>query len=362
MVESTANSPDLDEQKDDSDLEELLKRISAESFLEWYREHQWRRNIENGQPYFNGPGTVPVPERHSPSQLLQCHRKLLYRQKNAPAERADPQGIFWFGTRFEEDLLFPFLNRAVTGSQTYVQNSVWIDFTVETAVGELRIKGSTDPVIVDTDAIPILPTEIKTKSSTDNVTEPNPHHRAQVHAYLVGLSEKYDKKLSDAVLVYGGREALGMKTFHVEFDSEFWNDVVLDWATTHTQFRIEEALPPADPEYDWECRFCSYQVRCGKGDTTHQDYGPSGLLPGFERYPREKVIEYLEDNPDEALTPTLARKYPDLVKEYGVTNWYCSKCSSKIDWDKVNPSGNPLCPRCANRDEVSTLSLSQRQS
>lgn len=361
MAESKPDHASPENQREPLTTDELLDRLSAERYREWYQERQWRQNIENGQPYFNGSGTVPNPERHSPSQLLQCHRKMLYRQENAPAEQPDPRGIFWFGTRFEEDLLFPFLDRAVTGTETYVQNSIWIDFTVETAAGELQIKGSTDPVIVDSDAVPILPTEVKTKSSVDNVTEPNRHHRAQVHAYLVGLSRKFDQNFSDAVLIYGGREALELKTFHVEFDADFWNNVVVEWAAQHTQYRVDDELPPAEPEYDWECRFCSYRVRCGKGDSSHQDHGPSGLLLGYDRYPREAVAEYLDGHPDEALTPSLARKYPNLVEEYSVTNWYCDKCSSEVGWDEVDPSGDPLCPNCADNDEMSSLSLPRRE-
>lgn len=359
MAETTQNGSDSGTQ---SLLTEatLLKRLSADRYREWYRERQWRQNIENGQAYFNGPGTVPSPSRHNPSQLLQCHRKMMYRKENAPAERPDPRGIFWFGTKFEEDLLFPFLRQNVTGTDTYVQNSIWIDFTVETTTGELRIKGSTDPVIVDTDATPILPTEIKTKSSVDNITEPNRHHRAQVHAYLVGLTEKFEREVTDAVLVYGSRESLELKTFHIEFNPEFWNEIVVEWAEKHTQYRLDEELPPGDPEYDWECRFCSYRVRCGKSDTDHHDCGPSGLLPGYDDYPRDTVVEYLQDNPTEGLTPSLAREFPDLAKEYEVTNWQCNRCSSKINWDEVDVSGDPLCPNCAERGEISALSLPQR--
>lgn len=361
MAESTATHASTNDQRDPLTTGELLDRLSAEQYRQWHQDRQWRQNIENGQPYFNGPGTVPAPERHSPSQLLQCHRKMVYRQENAPAEQPDPRGIFWFGTRFEEDLIFPFLDRAVTGSETYVQNSIWIDFTVKTEVGKLQIKGSTDPVIVDSNAVPILPIEVKTKSSVENVTEPNRHHRAQVHAYLVGLSEKFDKELTDAVLVYGGREGLELKTFHVEFDSKFWNEVVVDWAKRHTQYRVDGELPPSIPEYDWECRFCSYRVRCGKDDTFHQDHGPSGLLIGYNEYPREAVVEYLEENPDESLTPSLARTYPDLVERYGAANWYCDRCSSKFGWDEINSGGDPLCPSCADKGEISTLSLSRRE-
>ena len=256
MVQDKSGDTSSSGQQLSSGISQLMERLSSQQFRDWYQDRKWRKNIEKGQSYFNGPGSTPSPDRHSPSQLLQCHRKLVYRQENAPAERPDPRGIFWFGERFEEDLLFPFLDRAVTDSETYVRNSIWIDFTVATGVGELQIKGATDPVIVDSAANPILPTEVKTKSSVDNLGEPNQHHRAQVHAYLVGLSKKFDRDFSDAVLIYGSRESLELKTFHVEFDPEFWDDIVVDWAKEHTQYRVDGDLPPPDPVYDWECRFC----------------------------------------------------------------------------------------------------------
>lgn len=341
-------------------VSDLLDGITGERFQQWYRERQYRQNIENGQSYFNDAGSVPDPEKHTPSQLLQCHRQLVYRQENAPAERSEPRGIFWFGTRFEEDLLFPFLHQTITDrSEAYVQNSIWIDFTEETAIGEIRIRGSTDPVIVDASAVPILPTEVKTKSSTDNLTEPNRHHRAQVHAYLMGLSQKFDKELTDAIIIYGGREALDVKSFHIEFDETFWSDVVLEWAAEHTQYRLGDELPPANPEYDWECRFCAYRNRCGKGETPHSDYDTKGLLPGVEKYPRENVIEYLEAHPDDSLTPTLAQEYPSLTNVYDVRDWYCSTCDSKFDWQSVDSVTDPLCPKCADSGELSSLSLSK---
>lgn len=357
MSQTTSDSTSRDTEQPWGNVQELLDRLSPQQFRTWYQDRQWRKNIEEGRPYFNGPGSVPKPQRHSPSQLLQCHRKLVYRQENAPSEQSDPRGIFWFGTKFEEDLLFPFLNRAITDSNTYVQNSIWIDFTIESGAGELRIKGATDPVIVDADATPLLPTEVKTKSSVDNISEPNRHHRAQVHAYLVGLSDKFDRDFTDAVLIYGGREALELKTFHVEFDAQFWHDVVVDWAEQHTQYRVDNKLPPADPEYDWECRFCSFRVRCGKGNTGHRDIGPDRLLAGYADYPRNAVVEYLEGNPDESLTPTLAEEFPELAERYGVVNWYCQSCSAEIGWEEVDPQGSPLCPHCADRNEISNLSL-----
>ncbi|WP_136689970.1 CRISPR-associated protein Cas4 [Halorhabdus amylolytica] len=338
----------------------LLNEISADRFQDWYRERQHRQNIENGTPYFNGPDHVPDPERHSPSSLLQCHRKVFYRQCNAPAEQPDPDGIFWFGSRFEEDIVFPFLERAVTDPNTYVRNTMWIDTSIETDAGEVRIKGATDPVIVDEDSVPILPIEVKTKSSLDHVDSPNRHHRAQVHAYLVGLSEKYDVDLRDAVILYGGRKSMDLKVFHIEFDDAFWEDVVLEWAREHTQYRLDDELPPATPEYDWECEFCDYRERCGKGETETNGFGPEGFLPLYDEYPRESVVEYLEANQGAKLTPTLAHVHPDLAESHGSQEWHCPACGTTkavglIDWDG-DVDQAPACKECGSNGILATLS------
>jgi CRISPR-associated exonuclease Cas4 len=342
-----------------STLQRLREKLTAEQFHDWYRERQYRKNIEDGTPYFNGAGTIPDLDRHSPSQLLQCHRKILYRQSNTPAEQPAPDGIFWFGTRFEEDIAFPFLERAVTGPDTYVRNTEWIDITVDTAAGNLQLKGITDPVIVDADAVPVLPTEIKTKKSVDTLKAPSDHHKAQLHAYMAGLSEKYEINVTDGVILYGSRNTLDVCVFHIEFDKEFWQDTVVAWAGEHTQYRLDDELPPATPEVDWECKFCDYRERCGKASTPYNDTGTTGLLPLYSDYPKENVCEYLDAHPDACLTPTLAHVYPALAEKYDVANWVCKSCDSTIRWDKIEqtptPSEPPVCPNCADNGTLTTL-------
>ncbi len=342
-----------------SKVDNLLSTLTGDRFGEWYRERTYRQNIENGTPYFNGPPSVPAIEQHSPSKLLKCHRQVIYQQYNAPQEKSDPDGIFWFGTRFEEDVAFPFLEQAITESNTYVQNSVWVNFRVETGGVELEIRGETDPLIVDTNAVPILPTEIKTKSSIEHTSSPNRSHRAQLHAYMVGLSKKYDIDLTKGVIMYGSRESLDVKIFHVEFDVGFWEDIVLEWAASHTEYRLKDKLPPADPEHDWECKFCAYRERCGKGDTGYGDSGPYGFLPGYSGYPKEKIIEYLEAHDETHITPSIAEEYPELAIEYDVVSWHCPECSISFDWDTIDPRATsdsvPLCPNCAANDRLAEL-------
>ncbi|KAB1192427.1 Dna2/Cas4 domain-containing protein [Haloferax sp. MBLA0076] len=338
---------------------ELLNKLTPGNFRDWYTQRNHRQNIEEGKPHFNGPSAVPDPTHHRPSKLLQCHRKVTYDQLNAPEETSDPDGIFWVGTLFEEHIAFPFLRSVASNSDTYVRNTDWLDFQVETRAGELHFTGSTDPVIVDEESNPIVPTEIKTKSSIDHVSKSSRIHRAQLHAYMVGLSAKYDVELTKGVIIYGCRKSLEVKIFHVEFDEAFWHDVVLEWATNHTEYRLEERLPPPNPEYGWECNYCSFRERCGRGSRPISDSPSEGLLPNFTGYPREKLLDYLDANEDARLTPSLAHAYPSLVDEYGAFDWLCERCETSHPWDTVSPGKPtqtpPRCPDCSEKGRVSSL-------
>lgn len=55
--------------REQSVLDELLAALAERRFHHWYKERQYRKNIENGTPHYNESGFVPGPERHSPSKL-----------------------------------------------------------------------------------------------------------------------------------------------------------------------------------------------------------------------------------------------------------------------------------------------------
>lgn len=254
------------------------------------------------------------------------------------------------GTCFEEELVVPYLE-SVVGPEEYVRNSMWVDFTCETDAGAIRIKGATDPVLVDAESEPLLLTESKTKGSIEHLDGPNRHHKAQVHAYMYGLTEKYDRRVTDALLIYGDRTSLDVETYHVGFDPWFWREVVLGWAEGHTQYRLDGGLPPADPEFGWECEFCDYSHRCGQeADTDYEDVGPEGFLPLFDEYPEQNIVEHLEAREEVKLTPTLAHEYRHLAETYDVLDWCCHVCGAAYDWNAFgwdgNPSSPPLCPSC----------------
>jgi CRISPR/Cas system-associated exonuclease Cas4 (RecB family) len=335
-------------------------RISNQDFNAWYEDRQIEQNILDGKSYFNGPSPPKDPDRHTPSKLLQCHRKASYARQNAPREGTSPEGLFWIGSEFEEQIIVPYL-QSIVPDELYVQNSLWIDTTISNDEVEVHLRGSTDPAIVTSDADPVYLTEIKTTTSLDHLTEPKEHHRAQLHAYLYALDKEYDYPITNGLLVYGSRKTLDIKVFHVTFDEVFWHRII-EWMTTQTEYEEVGELPPADPEREWECSYCSYKHRCGEADTPYSAIGHDGLLPLLDEYDRQNLVEYLEahTDADAKLTPTLAHAHPDLVEEYGAFDWSCPRCDNTYAWDAVDWGGDttdpPVCPNCLDNGDLLTLS------
>jgi len=345
----------------ESDVHSVVRdRITNREFNEWYSEQQFQNNILEGKAYFNGPSPPKNPEQHTPSKLLQCHRRASYARKNAPREGSQPEGLFWIGSEFEVQLIVPFL-QDITTANTYVANSLWIDAELAVSGTELQVRGSTDPAIVNADADPLFVTEIKTTTSLDHLSNPKPHHRAQLHAYLYALNKEYDRSITEGMIVYGSRKTFDIEAFHVRFDPEFWERVV-DWMRTQTEYERAGELPPATPERDWECNYCSFKHRCGEANTPYSDTGYDGLLPVFDEYARQNLQEYLEahEDRDARLTPTLAHHFPDLVETFGAYDWGCSACGASFDWDRVDWDGNaddlPFCSDCSEEGNLVTLS------
>lgn len=96
------------------------------------------------------------------------------------------------------------------------------------------------------------------------------------------LSEKYDREIDEAVAIYGGRKTMNIRAFREEFDHGFWRDVI-EWAAQNTEYRKKGKLLPADPEFDWECRYCYYRHRCGQMDEPYTNMGSDGFELGDSR-------------------------------------------------------------------------------
>jgi CRISPR/Cas system-associated exonuclease Cas4 (RecB family) len=333
----------------------IVSAVSQQQFHEWFEEKQTAENVLNGQTYFNRPARPKPAEQHSPSQLLQCQRKMNYRRQNAPREGEQPDGIFWVGSEVEDDLVVPFLRDVATTPDTYIGNSLWVDCDVDTGQESLRIRGATDPAVVTATGEPLVVFEVKTTTSTQHITSPKPHHRAQLHAYLYGLDQKYDHAVCDGVVLYLDRESLDLKAFHEPFDPEFWESVT-EWMQELTHYEAADDLPPAQPKYDWECKYCDFRNRCGKGDSSFADIGPDGLLPLFTAYDRANLVEYLDAHENAQLTPTLAHEHPALAAEHGSYDWRCTTCQETFHWQAIEPdeetNAPPYCPTCVKDGDL----------
>lgn len=333
----------------DGPVDTLLERAQSADFREWYRERRRRENARAGKFAYNGPRDPPSPDLHTPSSLVQCHRKRRYEEANAPAEDPSPNGHFWIGSTVETDLVHPFLEDRVAGPEQYVTEGLGFQTEIEGPEGTFRLRGRTDPVITTETGEPLLPTEVKTVEDIERVTEPRVRHRAQVHAYLVALSERVEDRLEEALLLYVSKSTLACRALRVSFDEGFWTELVLPWMATLTAARAAGELPPPVPEQDWECGFCRFRRRCGQADGPVADAGPEGFVPSFT-YPRAAVRTHLAAT-GVALTPTLARAYPDLAAETRVSDWVCPACGHRADFGTFDWSGpgqeRPACPACA---------------
>lgn len=337
-----------------SDAEDIVSRLETHDFRAWYRERERRQNARSGTFYRNTPSPPPEPAVHRPHTLLTCHRKQRYREENAPAEEPKPAGLFWIGSQIEETLVLEYLS-SLAPADVLVGNSIWMEATVETDGGDLRIRGQTDPVFATGDGTPLLPVEVKTKRSISGVDEPDPHHRAQLHAYLYGLSATRDVDLERGLLLYVGRDDFATTGFEVPFDETFWRERVLSWAAAQTAYRRETGLPPAEPERDWECEVCEFRRRCGRTDGPVVDAGFDAFVPDH-RYPRGRVEAALAAD-DRQLPPALANAYPDLATDAPVSPWQCEACGATTPFDAIEWAGGelPRCETCADAGRFARL-------
>jgi len=251
--EHTSTETDGTPPVSDTTINDVVTSVSNNGFSKWYDERQVQQNVLDGNPYFNGPSPPKPPDKHTPSKLLQCHRKATYARQNAPREGESPDGIFWIGSAFEEDIIVPYLQDA-TPDGLYVQNSLWIDDTVAVGNTTMQIRGATDPALVTADGAPVLLTEIKTTTAVEHLSAPKPHHKAQLHAYLHGLNDEYDYPVTEGLIIYASRKTLDIRAFQVTFDQGFWQTVT-EWMAAQTEYEQTGDLPPAAPERDWECNY-----------------------------------------------------------------------------------------------------------
>ena len=335
----------------------VADRITPSAFDAWYTKRRRRENARLGKFHRNVPTGPPPEDVVFPSSLLCCHRKQYYREHDAPAERRPPHGHFWVGSNVETEVVLPFLEAAVTETTEYVRNSRGLAAPGETGTDEVRHSGSTDPMLPTSEGRILLPTEVKTVADVGSTSLPREHHRAQLHAYLHGLSASTGESIDAGLIIYLGKSDFSLAPFFETFDEAFWTDRVVPWMEAHRAYRTASGIPPATPEQAWECDRCEFRHRCGKTDGPVSDAGPAGFVPTV-RYPRSEV-EYLRRDPDVALTPTVAGAYPDLAAGTDVREWACPACGTRVefgttDWDG-DPENRPVCPSCTSAGEYVPL-------
>lgn len=403
-------------------IERYRNDITGRNFEAWHRNFEARRNLEEGYGTSrNNPASAPDDNRHSPSSLLQCHRKIYYRSKNAPREYPMPHGVFIMGHFIEEEVVEPWLRERVIAEDEFIGNAGHVDFTEDTESGQsLRFGGSHDPTITDVQGHTLALTEVKSTGSDPHwIDKIKDHHKAQAHAYMKGLKQKDDPltEYPPAFVIYVQKESLEVFPFFLEFDEDFWQNTVVDWAEQNSGYRVNNILPDSTPymgqdenhtkNSTFECDYCDYRNRCGnynKRDKEHKyddtlptngsgvvtetfhDQVKKGFLP-LKVYPEDAVVGHALAYTDVKLTPTIAANYPEMVnnpsarlksriadrnqettmkKKFGsipkrdVHDWVCPDCDTtydfeEFDWWEGDVDNAPYCDHCqeTNDDYVS---------
>lgn len=347
--------PDDTTNEDQPHIQHIIDNITADAWDDWYIDHLRQQTVEEGKPWYLSSAPVPDPEKHTPSRILKCHRKIYYQAHNAPEEDDEPRGIFRFGEYVEREIALPWLITVVRrisaelDRDMYVGNDLDVYYDVDAPDGtNIWISGDTDPVVLDDTGDPVVPTEVKTFSDPHWI--PKETHIAQIYAYIYGMRERYDADVDRGLLLYFHRKKLYLKVFEIEFDDARW-DEILTWCSEQTEYREKENLPPADPMHDRECKYCSFRHRCGQSNMPHRDVDVDGFIPRHG-YPEQRVREHLSARDDAVLTPTIADMYPDLAEQHPVAPWICPACDAEYAWEqltsKPSPENPPMCPDCAS--------------
>jgi CRISPR-associated exonuclease Cas4 len=328
--------------------EDGIPPLTTEAYDTYWQHRVETQNEAEGCPERNDPAHIPNDGQISPHTIGTCHRKQLYRRFNAPGEERDPHGIFWQGTQFETEAILPFLEDY--HDEEHVANDLEVDYHPEDNES-VRITGTADPTLLDQTGSPVLQTEVKSQSSGAlKKDSPSRHHRLQLTAYMAGLG------IEDGVLAYVDRTTNRVNFLEAPFTTSIYQDVI-NWATTHSEHVRSRQLPPQEPEADWECQYCEFRERCGKGDSDGEDLGWQGFVPGID-YPRPKVVEHLNASDGVSLTPTLANEYPDLAADNPVRQWVCDTCEQRFEYGTVGWNGDtsslPQCPSCTGDDPPSS--------
>lgn len=389
----------------DGYLTDTLDNTLNRRFKSFLTLRDAERRIDEG---YSPQGYTVGQDRISPSAAGGCQRQAFYRMRDAPREEDIPRAIFDIGVHIES-VVYNFLQQIFRNEAVIVDNVEEINFTVDGI--NLPFSGSTDPVLKDPlqpNNPPFLLTEVKSTKNPHFIKDggAKDDHRHQAHIYSYGLAQNYNLNSPPPIVyLYVSKQDYEIYPIYEEFNWDFWNNEVLEWAEEYASTIEAGKLP--DPinanRNHWKCDYCDWKERCGdsadsedpttdifvptediddswfddRKDNEFQqefrDQGAIGFLPRI-KYPEDTVVGHLLTY-DVPVTPTIAYQHPHLLNPtatdknrlrtvYGavpenveVTDWVCETCGAThsfeaIEWDGEFESG-PYCPHCP--DESSTL-------
>jgi len=176
------------------------------------------------------------------THLIYCPRKAYY-DLTAPQHYDDEQILrYSLGLAWQDRLTLPNPNRS------FHVNGIWFtpDGYVESEEG-------------------IIPIEAKLTGAKTKPPEEMPHMLEQLKGYCALLGSKHGILVVLHVRGNYRDRKIELKTYRVEFDEEELERTVEELVRRKEELERclrENELPPASPQYDWECTNCYYAELC----------------------------------------------------------------------------------------------------
>ncbi len=212
--------------------------------------------------YFKRELKVKLIGRYYPSEVGQCLRKSYYSFMLPKETDKDLAKIFEVG-----NILHEFVAKVFASEKNPDVDLVESETPFEIPIDDFIISGRIDNIILLKPEQKKIVVEVKSTKMLSMMETAQESHQMQLQLYL------HAKQIQHGMILYLEKNTLQSKTFSLEYDPEFYRQIINRFRKLHNYLR-NTSLPEPEArmkaEKNWLCRNCEYREECFK-DTPQID-------------------------------------------------------------------------------------------
>lgn len=198
------------------------------------------------------------------SSLGQCKRKHFWSRKDEPKDddHVENMDAFDVGNAIHKHYQEKLAKLGVLAAHELYMESGTLSGHSD---GLLWLDGQLVILDIKSTSKNIVPGTKKDGTPKKCLTEPDPHHVAQVYGYQklywdMGIKPKLGKIL---YISKDNSRSVDKLEFDIELTDSTYQEV-LDEVASLDAFWAADKLPDPRPKEEWECKYCSWSKKCGK--------------------------------------------------------------------------------------------------